>query len=333
MTYPKPLSQKSLDRMYAQAGIDAEMSEYLHKLFASCANLYGAIYIRDVWEFFHNTEGFPQKLRRKDLIAFSAIARREAQPYQIYELDEMYSGEKRRELYRIIIHQDLILYGPNRFYRVYYVLDEAFKRPPYIPADIFKFAEPFRSVQEEALERFLGRLRVTRDEYVMPSGRVLPCVHKGQRLKDFSFLSYDDEFAFEHFKNKPQQLESLRRETAGNAAEKLVRKFVLQEKIGRLSTAKLVEYMLDELDEMGVDINDYQLERLMPHINDLHNSLNMWLLCGWSPNELAQKTSFSGTPMLTFGSGMQKAFADGTLDREQIVNEARKHGFIVEDDN
>ena len=332
MAYPKPLSQKSLDKMYAQAEIDVEMSDYLHKLFAACANLYGAICVRDIWELFHNNEDFPQKLRQKDLIAFSAIARREVQPYHIYEVDEMYSNEKRKELYRMVIHQDLVLYGPNRFYRAYEVLDKAYKHPPYVPADILKFAEPFKTAQEEALERFLGRLRVTMDEYVMPSGRVLPCVYKGQRLKDFSFLSYDDKFELEYFKNKPKQLESIRRETAGNAAEKLVRKFVFQDKVGEFSTAKLIEYMLDELDEMGVDMNDYQLERLVPLVNDLHNSLNMWCLGGWSPKELAKKTSFSGTPVMTFGPGMQKAFAEGTLDREQLINEVRKHGFIVEDD-
>ena len=33
MAYPKPLSEKTLARMYREANIDEEKSEFLHKLF------------------------------------------------------------------------------------------------------------------------------------------------------------------------------------------------------------------------------------------------------------------------------------------------------------
>ena len=49
MSYPKPLSEKSLKRLYTQAGLSAEACDFLHSLFAACANLYGAIALRDVW--------------------------------------------------------------------------------------------------------------------------------------------------------------------------------------------------------------------------------------------------------------------------------------------
>jgi hypothetical protein len=41
MSYPKPLSEKTIERLYREAGISNEMQTYLHTLFAACANLYG----------------------------------------------------------------------------------------------------------------------------------------------------------------------------------------------------------------------------------------------------------------------------------------------------
>ena len=40
MSYPKPLSEKSLKRLYTQAGLSTEAYDFLHSLFAACANLY-----------------------------------------------------------------------------------------------------------------------------------------------------------------------------------------------------------------------------------------------------------------------------------------------------
>lgn len=52
MSYPKPLSEKSLKRLYTQAGLSTEAYDFLHSLFAACANLYGAIALRDVWSVY-----------------------------------------------------------------------------------------------------------------------------------------------------------------------------------------------------------------------------------------------------------------------------------------
>ena len=53
MSYPKPLSEKSLNRLYMQAGLSTETCAFLHPLFAACANLYGTIALRDVWSVYH----------------------------------------------------------------------------------------------------------------------------------------------------------------------------------------------------------------------------------------------------------------------------------------
>ena len=43
MAYPKPLSEKSLQKMYLQSGINEVKSHFLHQLFKAAANLYGSV--------------------------------------------------------------------------------------------------------------------------------------------------------------------------------------------------------------------------------------------------------------------------------------------------
>ena len=43
MAYPKPLSEKSIARMYADSKLTEEKIVFLRKLFDSCAALYGSI--------------------------------------------------------------------------------------------------------------------------------------------------------------------------------------------------------------------------------------------------------------------------------------------------
>ena len=46
MAYPKPLSEKALQRLYKESGLDERAQGFLHDFFAACANLYGAIELR-----------------------------------------------------------------------------------------------------------------------------------------------------------------------------------------------------------------------------------------------------------------------------------------------
>ena len=70
MSYPKPLSEKSLKRLYTQTGLSTEAYDFLHSLFAACANLYGAIALRDVWSVYRELKSEAPRIRRQDLVAF-----------------------------------------------------------------------------------------------------------------------------------------------------------------------------------------------------------------------------------------------------------------------
>lgn len=108
MSYPKPLSEKSLNRLYMQAGLSTETCAFLHPLFAACANLYGTIALRDVWSVYQEQKSDVPRIHRRDLIAFSSIVRREVQPYRVYEIEELYTEEPHNDLDRHIVSKELI---------------------------------------------------------------------------------------------------------------------------------------------------------------------------------------------------------------------------------
>lgn len=43
MSYPKPLSEKSLRRLYGECGLSDQKVIFLRTFFEACANLYGVI--------------------------------------------------------------------------------------------------------------------------------------------------------------------------------------------------------------------------------------------------------------------------------------------------
>ena len=90
MTYPKPLSEKTLRKKYEEAHISGDVREFLHHFFAACANLYGTVDINEIWEIYQELKDDFPRIHKTDLVRFSAIARREKNPYYIYEVEELY---------------------------------------------------------------------------------------------------------------------------------------------------------------------------------------------------------------------------------------------------
>ena len=133
MSYPKPLSEKSLERLYTQAGLSTEACDFLHSLFAACANLYGAIALRDVWSVYQELKSGAPRIHRRDLIAFSSIVRREVQPYWVYEIEELYTEEPHNDLDRHIVSKELIGAGYGKMFSFYALMDERDDRPYCVP--------------------------------------------------------------------------------------------------------------------------------------------------------------------------------------------------------
>ena len=57
---------------------------------------------------------------------------------------------------------------------------------------------------------------------------------------------------------------------------------------------------------------------------EYHNNSRLWCLSGWKPIELVAIYRGRGPTAISFGPGMQKAFADGSLDRDELVKKFRE---------
>ena len=72
-----------------------------------------------------------------------------------------------------------------------------------------------------------------------------------------------------------------------------------------------------------------QQDTLMRLIVQYHNGSRLWCLRGWKPNELADMHGNSGVPSISFGPGLQQAFADGTMDKGDLIRKIQELGWKV----
>ena len=147
-------------------------------------------------------------------------------------------------------------------------------------------------------------------------------------LSAFSFLNSEERFDLEYYKNRPGQLAELKEDCSGTEAEKTLRHFKRAENINPGAMTKHLEYIMEELEEAGVCLTDKQLEKLLKLVSAFHNNSRLWGLSGWKPVELARMTLSRGLPAISFGPGLQKAFADGTMNKE-LIEGIRKLGLDV----
>ncbi len=339
MSYPKPLSEKSLAKMYREANIDERKSVFLHKLFLASANLYGVVVLRDLWEILKeiaNQYGM-EELKRKDLIAFSSIARREDLPYYIYEIDELYSEEKRTDLSREIVHKSLIKsgFGKNAWY--YDLVETQSNKPYFIPQDLLSFAVPDTTREEAELLSFLKGLKVTAKEAEDSYGRKFTCNHTGEFLGDFSFRNSDENYEYKLFsgeyKDHPSKnekaLQELVERTGCSEAEKIFRMYKQNCNIGDRNPSYSTQRVLEELNEVGVQLSAKQFGKLTELLMQFNNNSNLWCNRGWTPNELAKCTPRMAPTSVSLGPGIKQAIADGKINREDLESELTKRGIVL----
>ena len=175
-----------------------------------------------------------------------------------------------------------------------------------------------------------GNAVIRHEKRINPKfGRSCTNENKGKKLSAFSFLNSEERFDLEYYKNRPGQLAELKEDCSGTEAEKTLRHFKRAENINPSAMTKHLEYITEELEEAGVCLTDKQLEKLLKLVSAFHNNSRLWGLSGWKPVELARMTLSCGLPAISFGPGLQKAFADGTMKREELIEGIRKLGLDV----
>ncbi len=297
MAYPKPLSEKSIARMYACAGLKEEQIAFLHAFFLACANLYGVIAAKEAWgvyrELSEKTETV--RLHRKDMYAALEILRREELPYYVFEADELYSEEARRDELRIIVHRELVSFGFGKFSELYSVEENAAGKPFYVPRNLLSFTVMPKSLQEQKLLKLLNGLKSTRSHYKNIFGRTVICPYKGKYLREFSYISEHSRFELsrlrgeiEGYRGNPIKAEELEAKLKSvTAAQYLVNKLKRENSIGDFKTTYIIDNFFEDLTAMGVALSDKnQVKELFYAVYEMCNNQHLWCNHGYTPNEI-----------------------------------------------
>lgn len=341
MYYPKPLSEKSLDKLYKESGLTTEQTDFLHKLFCAAANLYGVIPLAHLWEVYKDLseKADVPKVKRKDMIAFSGIARREVQPYYVSEIDELYTEEKRKDLDRQIILRSLIRSGGGGLVVFYDLVEKQFEKPYYVPEDLLDFAEIKETEENRKLRTFLGNLRVTEKEVTDAFGKVTKCRHTGKKLKNFSYFNKYEQFEVDYYGGKTaghKRNEKLLREHLeryrGTEAEKLTRKIQFKVTTGSDSPTYVIKSLVEELQEVGVVLDIKLVEELTKVIYEYNNNSQLMQNRGWKPVELrAAMPPGDGPKIIKMGPGLKQLIKDGEIDLDEYRRMVEAHGFKLEE--
>lgn len=101
--------------------------------------------------------------------------------------------------------------------------------------------------------------------------------------------------------------------------------------IGWCKPTESLQYITNELAEVGVQLNEDQLQELLDKLMTFHNHSHLWCNRGWTPDELHKQTMGQDTPIISLGPGIQKAIAEGKLDLEEVKRELGKRGIRIID--
>lgn len=342
MAYPKPLSQKTIDKMYLESGLNEEKISFLRNLFDSAAALYGVITLDDLWNVYkeYASKKPAVKIHRKDIYAFSSIARREVHDYYIYEIDELYSEDEREDKYRFIVFHEIMDFVFNNVF--YNIVELSIEHPFYVPDNLLSFKGHVKSEAEDKFFTFLENIKanspVLKDRFL--KDRTKPSPHKGKKLKDFSFLNGSEQFElnwisgkYEDGPKKPQEkkIKSFWAYNGGSMAEKLFRHIRFNIFTGNVPLSMLISNISDQFEEAGIEISQKEFEKFFSLLQDFNNNSHLYTNRGWTPKELSKNMSkdFKGPVSLSLGPGIMKAISEGKINLDELKAKARENGINI----
>ena len=340
MSYPKPLSEKALRRLYGESGLSERKISFLRTFFSACANLYGAFFAEEAWDIYGelSSKAPVVKLQRKELYKALGFFRRENVPFYVFEADEVYTEEKRVDKYKVIALRELVPAGYGKFVNLYSVIETSQGKPFYVPEDLLSYETMPANPYELKLLAMLSQMESTLDEYEDAGGHKRPCQYKGKRLSDFSYVSGSEAFELkclrgevDGYKDNAKKAEELeKRLNSVTAAEYLVDNLRWRSHVGRVPLSRSLEYFLDDLNIMGVELSRKGLfDEILRTVNNMHNHQHLWCNHGWSPEELSRHMPAGGITSLSFGPNMQRAFAEGAMNKDELIRELSKMGIEV----
>lgn len=347
MAYPKALSEKSIKKMCEQFGLTDEKVGFLGNLFEGAAFLYGIILIEDLWNVYKELSEKTKtvKLLKKDLLAFSSIARRENHDYYIYEIDELYPAEKRSDQKRFLILKEIMkAEDPEVFYDLF---EKQVGRPYYVPENLTEISGHIVTEQEKKLVKFIENLKATSPVIHLKYNRekTKPSPHQGKKLKDFTYISslealkvkwLSGKCAGSPKKSQEKKLREYLESIEGSFAERIFRNFRFRLFTGRNQLLQEIKILTESLDDIGVELTMDEAKQLISLLQDFNNNSHLYANRGWTPAELSaiERAMNPGQQqILSFGPGIMQAAKEGKISLEELKKKAESMGFKVEMDN
>lgn len=343
MAYPKPLSKKTIDKMYLDSGLTEEKITFLRRLFDGAAALYGVITLDNLLNVYREyASKIPAvRIHRKDIYNFSSIARREVHDYYVYEVDELYKEEQREDKYRYIIFHEIMDFIPND---AFYKIEElANKHSFYVPDNLLSLKGHVKSEAEDKLYNYIENIKanspVLRNRFLKEKTK--PSPHQGKKLKDFTFLSDNEQFQLdwesgkiEGGPKKPQEhkLKKFWNFLGGSMAEKLFRIIRFNLFSGRLSLTYIINIVMGSLEEAGVVMSEKEFKKFISLLQEFNNNSHLYINRGWTPKELSQDMyrDYKGPTTLSLGPGIMKSINEGKIDFDELKAKAREMGINIE---
>ncbi len=305
-TLPKPLSQKSIQKLLQDW--KPETVDILHDYYSAFSNLYGMIMLSDAWKILKQYE---PKIRKKEFMDFSSIARREELPYYILEIDELYCEEPRvSDAQRFIVNKALILDGHHRFTHVYELDEMQDDKPYYLPKRLLDFKDNADSPQWRALCDYVRSIKN----------------NNGVKLSEHTCLSKWDKALLEYYKS-PKKKEAIQKRANIPLSERILKNLWLDMNGGD----NPVNYLVHALEEADVNLETMELDKLVQLFQDANNHSHLWANCGWTPVQLRQRYGNPRPGTLSFGPRLQQAFANGDIDKRELIEQLKSMGITVEE--
>ena len=309
MAYPKPLSKKSIEKMFSSW--DTKTVETLHRYFEAFSNLYGIVQLSEAWKIFKK---FEPKIHKKQFFEFSTIVRREDVSYYIFEIDELYSDERRLDKERFIVNKEIVSKGYGKL-RWFYLLHEyQYNKPYYSEADLLEVSD--HRLYDVELRPFVENM-------IFQNGE-----NSGKKFSDAYFLTDSERFDLDFYKSEVKQ-NYIRQQADIPFSEKLMKRIVRYTEF----TDNMIHYVTEFLEN-----NDFlfeseeQVNEFLGLLQNFVSKSHLWRNCGYSPEELhSMYYGNKGSEIRTvvFGPGIRQAFEDGTIDKDEVIKKFKEMGVEV----
>lgn len=343
MVYPKPLNKKTIERMCRESGLTEREREFLSGLFEGAASLYGIIQLKDLWKVYKELSGKTEtpKIQRKDIYAISSILRREELDYRIYEIDELYTREKRDDKERFIVSRD-ILAGP-RLDIFYKLLHQQCDKPFYVPDNLVSIKGRVTGEEETELKNYLDNLVSNSDvipEYSPGEDKTIPSPYKGKKLSEIIHMSRHDRIMIKILtrdvsigkKGAEKELEEYKENVEKPYSSRIMKSICFDAFTGRLNPREQIEDLMENLISVGVAMSLDEANHLLQLVSAFTNNSRLYINRGWTPVELnrMRMEANPGPLRIHIGEGIREAIRNGEISLEELREGLERQGLDVE---